>query len=133
MSDDPSAPSGPCRVVDHAPELCTRRAGDGLALVLQRGAQPAVALGLPGAGLGYAGLPGGVAVELDTWADADARDPGDNHVAVLTRGAATLRCEGRAGNVTAPPVSLLTHFTAPPPQVRPRQRGRQRAERRRLE
>ena len=89
--DDPSQVSSPCRVVDHMPEACVRRLGDGLALVLQRSGG-STALGLPGSGLGYAGLPGGaLAVEVDLWADSDARDPGDNHVAVLTRAQATLR------------------------------------------
>lgn len=90
--DEPGQVSSPCRVVDHMPDACVRRLGDGLALVLQRSAGSS-ALGLPGSGLGYAGLPGGaVAVEIDLWADSDARDPGDNHVAVLTRAEATLRC-----------------------------------------
>ena len=48
-------------------------------------------LGGSGAGLGYAGLPNGIALEFDTWADADAADPGDNHVALITRGSLTLR------------------------------------------
>jgi hypothetical protein len=89
FQDDAAAVASPCRVVDHAPEACTRRGGDGLALVLHTAG--AAALGGAGAGLGYDGLPAGVALEFDTWADAAAADPGDNHIAVLTRGNATLR------------------------------------------
>jgi hypothetical protein len=89
FQDDAAAVASPCRVVDHAPEACTRRGGDGLALVLHTAG--AAALGGAGAGLGYDGLPAGVALEFDTWADASAADPGDNHIAVLTRGNATLR------------------------------------------
>jgi len=81
--------ASPCRVVDHAPDSCARRGGDGFALVLHTAG--AAALGGAGAGLGYAGLPNGVALEFDTWADADASDPGDNHVALITRGNLTLR------------------------------------------
>ena len=76
-------------MVDHAPDACSRRGGDGLALLLHT-AGPA-ALGGAGAGLGYAGLANGIALEFDTWADADVADPGDNHVAVITRGDLTLR------------------------------------------
>ena len=86
-------------MVDHAPDACARRGGDGFALVLHT-AGPA-ALGGSGAGLGYAGLPNGIALEFDTWADADASDPGDNHVALITRGDFTLRC------LLPPPLSKL--------------------------
>ena len=86
--DDPALLSGPCRSVDHVPQLCERRMGDGLALVLQRSSLHA--LGASGSGLGYAGIPASVALELDTWADAESRDPGDNHLAVLSRGAQAL-------------------------------------------
>lgn len=81
-------------MVDHAPEACVRVRGDGVALVVQRAVGPSqLPLGLPAGGLGYAGLSGGaVAVELDLWGDAELRDPGDNHVAVMSRGSAALRC-----------------------------------------
>jgi hypothetical protein len=92
-----------------------RRAG--LALVLQRSAGSS-ALGLPGSGLGYAGLPGGaVAVEVDLWADSDARDPGDSHVAVLTRAQATLRCAALhacfASHIPSLPSVPHSHLTLP--------------------
>jgi hypothetical protein len=96
FQDDAAAVAGPCRVVDHSPDACTRRGGDGIALVLHTSG-PA-ALGAAGAGLGYDGLPSGVALEFDTWADASAADPGDNHVAVLTRGNATLRRVARGAH-----------------------------------
>ena len=75
--------------MDHAPDACSRRGGDGFALLLQT--EGPAALGGAGAGLGYAGLGNGVALEFDTWADADVADPGDNHVAVITRGNLVLR------------------------------------------
>lgn len=46
----------------------------------------AQSLGSGGGGLGYGGIPNGVAIELDTWFDAALRDPYENHLAVLTRG-----------------------------------------------
>ena len=96
--------AGPCRVVDHAPDACERHPGDGIAFVLQRSAGSA-ALGLPAGGMGYSGLPGGaLAIELDLWSDADLRDPGDNHVAVMTRGAGALRSDHATaiGSMTTP-------------------------------
>jgi hypothetical protein len=88
--DDPAQLLSPCRTTDQLPESCERKPGDGLALVLHtRGG--AAALGLSGSGLGYAGLPGGLAVEMDAWHDAEVSDPGDNHLAVLSRGSKTLR------------------------------------------
>ena len=84
-------------MVDHAPDSCSRRGGDGFALVLHT--EGPAALGGAGAGLGYAGLANGIALEFDTWADADVADPGDNHVAVITRGNLTLRFVGRMRGV----------------------------------
>lgn len=89
--DDDQAIPGPCKWVDHTPGSCARRGGDGLAFVVQNyGPQ---SLGSGGGGMGYAGVPNAVAVELDTWFDASLRDPYENHLAVLTRGKSELRAE----------------------------------------
>jgi len=80
--------SGPCKVVDQQEGMCSRRGAGGLALVVQ--ASGAGALGAGGAGLGYGGVQNGVAVEFDTWFDPGARDPYENHLAVLSRGAEAL-------------------------------------------
>lgn len=61
------------------------RGGDGMAFVIQNA--DARALGGGGNQLGYGGMTNCVVVEFDTHHDADARDPYNNHVAVLTRGA----------------------------------------------
>lgn len=60
--------------------------GDGLVLVIQ--AAGTTAIGLPGRGIGYSGIPKSVAIEWDTWYNgADGNyDPSDNHIGVLTRG-----------------------------------------------
>lgn len=84
--------SSPCRYADHLPSACARRKGDGLALVLHTQGGPG-ALGGSGGGLGYAGLPGGLAVELDAWSDEAAGDPGDDHVSVQSRGPGMLRSD----------------------------------------
>lgn len=73
----------------HNPALCCNP-GDGLAFVIQNssstdasyGATGAglTALGVPKGGVGYAGIPNSLAVELDT--TQDAWDPTSNHVAL---------------------------------------------------
>lgn len=85
---DEGVVSSPCRTTENLPELCERRGGDGLAFVVQNVA--AGALGGPGGAMGYGGMHNALAVELDTWFDADARDPYQNHVAVLTAGTGQL-------------------------------------------
>ena len=89
--DPDQALPGPCKWVDHTPETCARRGGDGFAFVVQTFA--AQSLGQGGGGLGYGGIPNAVAVEFDTWFDSNLRDPYENHVAVLTRGRSQLRSE----------------------------------------
>ena len=82
------APSGlelPCQGVDHAPATCSKRGGDGFAFVIQN--HDARALGSGASQLGYGGVLNAVAVEFDTFHDAESMDPYHNHVAVLTRGA----------------------------------------------
>jgi len=87
---DPTFP-GPCKWVDHAPTSCSRRGGDGFAFVVQNHCSRA--LGGGGGGVGYSGIQNGIAVEFDTWFDADLRDPYENHIAVLTRGRDQIRSE----------------------------------------
>lgn len=58
--------------------------GDGLAFVIQN-AEP-TSLGQAGDGLGYAGVPNSLAVEFDTFGNAETRDPNGNHLSVQTRG-----------------------------------------------
>jgi len=89
--DDDQALPGPCKFGEQQPKSCARRGGDGLVFVLHNSASHA--LGEGGADLGYGGIANGVAVELDTWFDAHARDPYENHVAVLTRGRELLRSD----------------------------------------
>jgi len=63
---------------------CRARGGDGLAFVIQ--GQSPRALGAGGAGLGYTGIKNSIAVEFDTFFNAELLEPYENHVAVHTRG-----------------------------------------------
>ena len=81
-----ASPSPHCRVMDGVHTHCVGRGGGGLAFVLQNW-HPAVA-GRGGVGLGYAGIPLSLAVEVDTWADEGERDPGDSHISVHAAAAA---------------------------------------------
>ena len=58
--------------------------GDGLAFVIQGGDD--FALGEAGGGLGYAGVANSLAVELDTYCNAELGDPNGNHISVQTLG-----------------------------------------------
>jgi hypothetical protein len=91
VPDEGQLVPGPCKWVDHTPRSCARRGGDGLAFVIQN--FDAKSLGDGGGGLGFGGIPNAVAIELDTWYDAELRDPYENHVAVFTRGTSQLRSE----------------------------------------
>ena len=81
-----SSPSSHCRTNNDASTRCRARGGSGLAFVVQT--LHSAALGNGGSGQGFAGIRRSVAVELDTWADAELLDPLDNHVSVHTRGMA---------------------------------------------
>lgn len=58
--------------------------GDGLTFTLH--ARSPRLLGAAGLGLGYQGIRPSVAVEFDTYCNANRNDPGSNHVAILTAG-----------------------------------------------
>lgn len=77
-------PSLRCGQMDDAYTHCRSRGGDGLAFVVQ--GQSPRALGAGGAGLGYTGVANSVAVEFDTFYNAELLESGENHVAVHTRG-----------------------------------------------
>ena len=66
-------------------ERCQLTGSDGLALVL-RGGGPAAALGGGGSLLGYGGLNRSLAIEIDTWYNADMGDLYYNHVSVQAGG-----------------------------------------------
>lgn len=104
----------PCRVVENLEELCERRGGDGIAFVVHNAPSATAALGGDGAALGYAGLSNALAVELDTWFDADAMDPYQNHLAVHTAGRGQLSAhhhEAIGSTVRIPDLADgLTHF-----------------------
>jgi hypothetical protein len=62
----------------------SENAGDGLAFVIQTGTDNA--LGEAASGLGYKGLPGSVAIEVDTRSDGHEVDPYFSHISVHTKG-----------------------------------------------
>jgi hypothetical protein len=72
------------------PDPSGRGGADGLALVIQR--EGPLAIGGSGYNLGYGGIAGGLAVEVDTWDDThepswgDAREDSADHVAIHSNG-----------------------------------------------
>lgn len=66
-------------------DRCMQRGGDGLAFVVHENGFP-YALGADGASMGYGGIDNSVAVEFDTWYNADLGDVYQNHVAVHSLG-----------------------------------------------
>jgi len=60
--------------------------GDGLAFVIQNSS--GTALGGDGGGMGYSGITNSVAVEFDTFRNANIGDPNGNHISVHTCGTA---------------------------------------------
>ncbi len=63
-------------------EISGGTGADGLTFTLLPASAPATSLGRPGSSLGFGGLPGAVAVTLDTF--QNSTDPGPNFVAVAT-------------------------------------------------
>ena len=66
---------------------CSVAGGDGLAFVVHADARGAQALGEGGGGLGYAGLHGALAVQFDSWYNADDGDVPYDHISVHASGA----------------------------------------------
>ena len=77
-------PSLRCNFEDGVHTNCRSRGGDGFAFVLQSSAKTAI--GNSGQGLGYGGIVNSLAVEFDTYFNADLLEPYENHVSVHTRG-----------------------------------------------
>ncbi len=79
-----SNPSLRCDRMDDVNTFCRSRGGDGFAFVIQNVAY--TALGTAGSGLGYEGIFGSLAVELDTYHNYDNMDYYENHISVMTKG-----------------------------------------------
>ncbi len=73
-----------CNQMDDTYTNCRARGGDGIAFVVQQ--QNPKALGAGGAGMGYTGIKNSLAVEFDTFYNAELLEPYENHIAVHTRG-----------------------------------------------
>jgi len=65
---------------------CDTRGGDGFAFVIHNSEQGEMALGNSGEGLGYSGIDSGIAIEFDTWYNAEDGDPYQNHISIQTCG-----------------------------------------------
>lgn len=77
-------PSTTCAIMDHVHSRCRSRGGDGLAFVVQN--DNAIALGAGGMSLGFGGLRRALAVEFDSFFNAEQQDAFENHVSVLVSG-----------------------------------------------
>jgi hypothetical protein len=77
--------SNPGGIVQATP-FGVQQGGDGFAFVIQNFRMPVV--GLPAGFLGYHAIPNSLAVEFDTWWNAEAGyfDPNGNHISVHSRG-----------------------------------------------
>ena len=74
-----------CKTAVVIEERCMERGGDGIAFVVHENGYNK-ALGADGASIGYGGIDNSIAVEFDTWYNADLGDVYQNHVAVHTLG-----------------------------------------------
>lgn len=57
---------------------------DGIAFVIQNTSEAII--GQYGGGIGYAGIPNGLAIEFDTYFNGDRNDPNDNHISIQSNG-----------------------------------------------
>jgi len=79
-----SNPSFKCNRMDDVNTYCRSRGADGFAFVVQNVGW--TALGDAGKGLGYEGIFGALAIEVDTYHNYDQMDYYENHVSVMTQG-----------------------------------------------
>ncbi|GLE05961.1 hypothetical protein PINS_up015172 [Pythium insidiosum] len=85
-----SSPSTFCQIMDDVHTRCRSRGGDGFAFVVQN--DNVIAVGSGGMELGYGGLRDALAVEFDSWYNAEQLDVYENHVSVhLSRRRQSLR------------------------------------------
>ena len=79
-----SNPSMVCQTMDDVYTNCRSRGADGFAFVIQN--FDSLALGKAGMEMGYGGIMNSLAVEFDTFYNAEFYDPFENHVSVNSRG-----------------------------------------------
>jgi hypothetical protein len=82
MMDEPSRH---CKTTVVFEERCMPRGGDGLAFVIHNNGM-AAALGAGGEHMGYGGIDNSIAIEFDTWYNAERGDIYQNHLAIHTMG-----------------------------------------------
>jgi len=75
-----------CQTFAEPVKYCDTRGGDGFAFVIHNSEDGETSLGDEGGGLGYSGISSGIAIEFDTWYNADDGDPYRNHISIQTRG-----------------------------------------------
>lgn len=81
-----SQQSKTCQVFAAPERYCDTRGGDGFAFVIHNSDEGELSLGTKGGGLGYSGMTNGIAIEFDTWYNAEDGDPYQNHISVQTNG-----------------------------------------------
>jgi len=75
-----------CKVYAEPKKMCDTRGGDGFAFVIHNSEDGETSVGRTGGGLGYSGIKNGLAIEFDTWYNADDGDPYLNHISIQTNG-----------------------------------------------
>lgn len=75
-----------CQAFSEPRQRCITRGGDGFAFVIHNSEDGEMSIGKTSGGLGYSGIKNGLAVEFDSWYNADSEDPYNNHISVQTRG-----------------------------------------------
>jgi hypothetical protein len=77
-------------MIDHH-KSCRVHGGDGLAFVMHSDPRGTRALGELGEELGYGGIENGLAIEFDTWYNAEGDDLFEDHITIRSGGTKTLR------------------------------------------